>query len=139
MAVLSDRARAFLLRRRVGHLGTADRAGMPHVVPVCFALAESTLFTPIDEKPKRGRPLKRLLNIAENPAVTFLADRYFEDWSRLGWVMVTGRAELLEDGAEFEHSLTLLKDRYVQYASMKLSPVIAIRATNAQSWGDLDS
>ncbi len=59
------------------------------------------LSVAIDEKPKResGRPLKRVRNIVENPAVAVVVDRYDEDWMRLGWVMLRGRAEILSGGA----------------------------------------
>jgi PPOX class probable F420-dependent enzyme len=71
----------------------------PHVVPVCFALSRDALYITIDEKPKRGpaTALKRLRNIAENPAVAVITDRYDEDWARLGWVMLRGRAEILAE------------------------------------------
>ena len=138
MSVLSDRERAFLLRQRVGRLATASAAAVPHIVPVCFALEGDMLYSAIDEKPKRSRELRRLRNIAENPAVTFLADHYDEDWSRLGWLRLDGRAEILREGAEFESALRALRARYVQYATMKLSPLIALRITHVQSWGNLD-
>ena len=69
-------------------------AGRPHVVPVCFAVAGDTCWIAIDEKPKQApaRGLKRLRNIAANPHVALVADRWDEDWSRLGWVMLRGRA-----------------------------------------------
>ncbi|MBV9734415.1 MAG: pyridoxamine 5'-phosphate oxidase family protein, partial [Acidisphaera sp.] len=57
--------RRFLEAQRVGHLATADRLGVPHVVPVCYAIAAGTLYITIDEKPKRHARLKRLANIAE--------------------------------------------------------------------------
>ncbi|MSP95702.1 MAG: hypothetical protein EXR29_00465, partial [Betaproteobacteria bacterium] len=98
----SEGERRFLDHRRVGHLATADRHAIPHVVPVCFVIEESTLYITIDEKPKRqsGAALKRLRNIAENPAVAVVVDRYDEDWSLLGWVMLRGHAEVLTAGAE---------------------------------------
>src|SRR5476651_942408 len=63
--VLSDHERRFLLTRRVGHLATADSQAVPHVVPVCFTIAQGTLYITIDEKPKRvvGPALKRIRNI----------------------------------------------------------------------------
>ena len=99
--MLSEREREFLADRRVAYLATADQRAAPHVVPVCFAVAGGTLYITIDEKPKRmsGRALKRLRNIAENPAVAVVVDRYDEDWTRLGWVMLHGRAEILAAGA----------------------------------------
>src|SRR5205807_8108127 len=109
----------FLDSRRVGHLATADARGRPHVVPVCFAIADETLYITIDEKPKRaGRPLKRLRNIAENPAVAVTVDRYDADWTRPGWVMPRGRAEILTGGDEHAHAQALLRSRYPQLAAM---------------------
>ena len=69
--MLSDRERRFLAERCVAHLATADARAVPHVVPVCFALHDSTLYITIDAKPKRapGAALTRVQNIAENPAV----------------------------------------------------------------------
>ena len=136
-AVLEDGARAFLQQRRVAHLATADAAGIPNGGPVCFALAGDTVYMTIDRKPKSGRPLKRLRNIAENPNVTLTADHYDdEDWSRLRWVMVRGRAEILEDGAEHDEAQALLRAKYPQYRAMDLAPlpVIAIRIQRATSW-----
>ncbi len=129
--------RAFLEGRRVAHLATADAAGQPHVVPVCFALADDAVYIAIDRKPKSGRPLKRLRNIAENPQVMLTADRYDdEDWTRLRWVMLRGRAELLEGGAEHAEAQRLLRARYSQYRTMDLAPlpVIAIRIERVTGW-----
>lgn len=137
----TEAERRFLDRRRVAHLATADADGMPQVVPVCFALAGETIHIAIDRKPKRGpaRRLKRLRNIAANPRVSLVADHYEEDWSRLAWVMVQGRAEVLEAGAEHAAAQARLKARYPQLAAMDLAglPVIAIRIERTTSWGDL--
>jgi len=138
--MLTDRERRFVEGRRVGHLATADRAGMPHVVPVCFALDGASLYVTIDEKPKRrDRPLKRVRNILDNPAAAFVVDRYDEDWRRLGWVMLRGRAEILEQGVEHDRAQALVAGRYPQLRAMRLAdlPVIALRIARAASWGDL--
>jgi PPOX class probable F420-dependent enzyme len=138
--MIEDREHRFLLARRLGHLATADRSGAPHVVPVCYALGEAALYVTVDEKPKRqDRPLKRLRNIAENPRVALVVDRWDEDWRRLGWVMLRGRAEVLTKGPEHDRAQALLRARYPQYAGMDLAPlpVIALRVTRVTSWGDL--
>lgn len=132
--------RHFLTAHRLGHLATADRHGAPHVIPACYALDDPTLYITIDEKPKRtDRPLKRLRNIAENPRAAFTVDHYEEDWSRLGWVMVRGCAEILRAGSEHDHAQQLLRDRYPQYRTMNLAPlpVIALRIERVTSWGVL--
>jgi coenzyme F420-0:L-glutamate ligase / coenzyme F420-1:gamma-L-glutamate ligase len=141
--VLSPGQTAFLVRRRVARLATADAEGRPHAVPVCFAYAPGTLYVALDEKPKDVPPqrLKRVRNILENPSVTLVADRYEEDWSLLAFVMVRGRAGLLDPGSE-EHgsAVRLLRGKYHQYERMKIeeNPVISIRAEAAASWGALD-
>jgi PPOX class probable F420-dependent enzyme len=114
---------------------------MPHVVPVCFAISGSALYVAIDEKPKRNtnRPLKRLRNIAENPAVAFVVDRYHEDWTLLGWVMIRGRADILAAGTEHREAQAILRARYPQLETMQIAhlPVIAVRIERTTSWGNL--
>ena len=136
-AVLGEDERAFLDDQRVARLATADAAGVPHVVPVCFAIAGDSAFIAIDRKPKSGRPLKRLRNIVENPYVALCADHYDDDdWTTLRWVMVRGRAEILECGDEHDAAQALLRAKYPQYRAMDLAPlpVIAIRIERATSW-----
>jgi PPOX class probable F420-dependent enzyme len=138
--LLTEAQRRYLERSRVGRLATADRNGAPHVIPVCYAVSEDTLYITIDEKPKRRDiPLKRVRNIFENPNAAFVADRWDEDWSRLGWVMLRGAAEILHDGPEHDRAQALLRERYPQYRSMNLAelPVIALRIARATSWGNL--
>lgn len=140
MAVIGDRERTFLAARRVAHLATADPAGVPHVVPICFALLADTLYVTIDTKPKGNpRGLKRLRNLAANPHAAVVADRYDEDWSRLGWVMLHGQAVILERGEEYDAAQSALRERYRQYAAMPIEtlPVIALRIARVTSWGDL--
>jgi PPOX class probable F420-dependent enzyme len=108
------------MRRRVGsarvaRLATVDDRGRPHLVPICFALDEDTLYTAVDTKPKRSRRLKRLANVRVHPDVTVLVDQYEEEWTRLWWVRLRGRARVVEQGAELERALALLTEKYDQY------------------------
>jgi PPOX class probable F420-dependent enzyme len=140
--MLSEQQARFLAERRIGHLATADARAAPHLVPVCFVVSESAVYITIDQKPKGDvRALKRLRNIIENPVAAFVADRWDEDWTRLGWVMLRGPAEILPDGAEHDRAQVLLRARYPQYQKMALAdlPVIAIRITRVTSWGDLSN
>lgn len=140
---LSPEQTAFLVRQRVARLATADAAGKPHIVPVCFAYSGGTIYIALDEKPKEVPPsrLKRVRNILENPNIALVADRYAEDWSHLAFVMVRGRAGLLEPGAE-EHAgaVRLLRGKYHQYEEMRIedNPVISIRPEKVASWGALE-
>jgi PPOX class probable F420-dependent enzyme len=127
--MLSDGQRRFLAQQRIAHLATADKRAVPHVVPVCFAIHDRTLYITIDEKPKArsGTPLKRLRNIAENAAVAVVVDHYDEDWTRLG--------------TEHETAQALLRERYPQLRAMQLAglPVIAVRIERTTSWGKLSA
>ena len=140
--MLTDQQRRFLAGQRVARLATADAAGRPHVVPICYALRGNTVYFTIDEKPKKrpGARLKRLANLRQNLSAALVVDRYDEDWSRLGWVMVQGRAEVLEAGAEHDLAQASLRARYPQLASMRIEvlPVVAIRIDHVASWGRLD-
>ena len=138
--MLSEHQARFLASRRVGHLATADARATPHLIPVCFVVSEGALYITIDQKPKGDvRGLKRLRNIIENPLAAFVADRWDEDWTRLGWVMLRGPAEILAEGAEHDRAQALLRARYPQYREMELDglPVIALRIERVTSWGDL--
>ena len=140
--MLSDLELRFLTDRRVGHLATADLRAVPHVVPVCFVVSASTVYITVDEKQKTARaPLRRVKNLSENPAVAFVADRYDEDWSLLGWVMLRGEACILTSGAEHDEAQALLRCRYAQLGAMQIStlPVIAIRIERVTSWGNLSA
>lgn len=141
-ALLTPTQRGFLERGRVAHLATADRSAVPHLVPVCYALINESLFISVDEKPKRTDiPLKRLRNIQENPAVAVTVDHWDEDWTRLAWVMLRGRGEILHDGAEHDRAQETLRLRYPQYRTMNLAPlpVIAVRIERVLSWGKLEA
>jgi PPOX class probable F420-dependent enzyme len=139
--MLLNGERKFLSHHRIAHLATADKHAVPHVVPVCFAVLDRTLYITIDEKPKRrsGIALKPLKNIAENPAVAVVVDRYDEDWARLGWIMLRGQAEILTEGTEHQDAQALLRSRYPQLRAMQIEgyPVIAVRVERTTSWGDL--
>jgi len=132
---------AELLREsRVARLGTADRAGQPLVVPVCYVFDGRACFSAIDAKPKRvaGSELRRVRNIAENPRVSLVVDRYDEEWSRLCWVIVEGRADLLSDGPERAGAVDLLRNKYPQYRALGLdrdtATVIRISLERTMFW-----
>jgi PPOX class probable F420-dependent enzyme len=140
--MLTDQQRAFLAAQRVARLATADAAGRPHVVPVCYALIRDKVYFTIDEKPKKKpTALKRLANLRANPFAALVADRYDEDWSRLGWVMVQGAAQILPSGAEHDLAQAALRERYPQLAAMRIEalPVVAVRIEHAASWGRLET
>jgi len=131
---------AFLDAQRVAHLATADAAGHPHVVPVCFARIGTCLYTPIDAKPKRGDPwrLARLRNLQARPEAVLLLDHYEEDWTRLRWLMIRAATAILEEGPDRKAALEVLEQRYPPYAAMRLAslglPVIKLVPVRVTRW-----
>ncbi|MGH7764458.1 MAG: TIGR03668 family PPOX class F420-dependent oxidoreductase [Candidatus Dormibacteraceae bacterium] len=120
---------------RVGHLATTRPDGKPHLVPVCFVLDGGVMYFAVDAKPKRTADLRRLRNIAANPSVSVLVDHYEEDWARLWWVRVDGRARTVDDAIESERALNLLGDRYPQYLRARPpGPVVAITIERMSGW-----
>lgn len=116
---------------RVARLATVDPQGRPHVVPLCFALDGDTLYTAVDEKPKRTRALQRLRNIEANPNVEVLIDYYEDDWSRLWWVRLRGTARIVDDPRAVE----LLAAKYPQYADRPpAGQVIAVAIEERVEW-----
>ncbi len=128
--------RELLAECRVARLGTVAVDGRPHLVPVCYALVDETIVIAIDEKPKRGSNLARLRNIARDGRVSFLVDRYDDDWTQLAWLRVDGAALVVANGSERPDALAGLRMRYAQYAAMALEslPLIVISPTNINGW-----
>ena len=115
----------------VARLATVDENGRPHVVPICFVLEGDTLYTAVDEKPKRSRRLKRLANIEADPRVEVVIDHYEDDWSRLWWVRLRGVARIVED----PHAVELLAAKYPQYRAHPPSgPVVAVTIEERIEW-----
>jgi PPOX class probable F420-dependent enzyme len=118
-------------RAPVARLATVDPQGRPHVVPICFAIEGDTLYTAVDEKPKRTRDLQRLRNIEANPRVEVVIDHYEDDWSRLWWVRLRGTARIVDD----PRALVLLAAKYPQYRERPpAGPVIAVAIEERAEW-----
>ena len=135
---MSRKTAAFVASARVAHLATADAGGQPSVIPICFAFDGIEFFSAIDEKPKQTSPskLKRLRNIAENPRVSLIIDRYNENWRRLAYVLITGTARVIARGKKHRKAVRLLRNKYPQYRSMRLDqrPMIVITPIRSKSW-----
>jgi PPOX class probable F420-dependent enzyme len=140
-ALLDSRVRDFLFLARVARLATASREAMPHVVPVCFCFDGLRFYFAIDAKPKRqrGLNLKRMRNIAENPAVALVIDHFEEDWAHLAYVLVHGHASVVQDPQEYMLAMRRLRDKYAQYRAMALSPeqnpMVRIEPHRVHVWG----
>jgi len=136
---LTPDERAFLEQQRVAHLATADAHGAPHVVPIVYTVVDERLYFVVDDKPKRTRTgLKRLRNIAANPQVAVVVDRYDEDWRHLAYLLIRGRATLVESVEELTTVLAELRRRYAPYRTMALGvathPMVRIDIERTHWW-----
>ena len=141
VAELSPEVRAFIISSRIGRLATADHNGSPHVIPVCYVYDSGNIYTPLDSKTKRVAllQLKRVRNIAVNPRVALVIDRYSEDWSQLAYVLVQGVADLLEPGRELDAVETALREKYPQYSEIQKQrfSMLRIEIEKVARWGRL--
>jgi PPOX class probable F420-dependent enzyme len=133
-----------LRQARVARLATLDNKGGPHIVPVCFVYDGKAFYTAIDRKPKRVSPdrLVRLQNIRAVSSVALLIDEYDEDWTRLWYVLIRGKAELIPNSAHQERASTIrkLRAKYPQYSRGMLredAPIIRITPERTTCWGKI--
>ncbi|MET7402516.1 TIGR03668 family PPOX class F420-dependent oxidoreductase [Dactylosporangium sp. NPDC005572] len=133
MSLPEDAARRRFAAARVARLATASPDGRPHLVPIVFAVAGDVVYHGVDAKPKRHTTLRRLANLRANPQVSLLVDHYDDDWSRLWWVRVDGRAREVDPAAaEGAAALELLAARYPDFRLT--GALIAIDVTTWSGW-----
>ena len=107
---------AELEEARVARLGTVRADGTVGLVPCCFSVVDGWIGGAVDHKPKRHDRLQRLADIEAAARATVLVDHYDEDWSRLWWVRVQGRASVHEPHeAEAAAVVAALGRKYAQY------------------------
>ncbi len=132
---------------RVARLATVDLECKPHLVPVVFVYDNDHdfYFIPIDEKTKRSRPenLKRVKNIKENPNVALLIDEYNEDWTKLYFIMIQGKASIIggkkkldqNERSFLKKAHKSLRNKYPQYKKIGVGEhVIMIMPRKVIAW-----
>ena len=119
----------------VARLATVRPDGAPHLVPVVFALVDSTVFSAVDAKPKRSTRLQRLTNVRGEPCCALLVDHYEDDWSRLWWVLADGTAAVVDEPPATHPGLVALAERHVQYREQPPSgPLLVITIRQWSGW-----
>jgi PPOX class probable F420-dependent enzyme len=132
----------FIERARVARLATIDSEFKPHLVPVVFVFDGNHFFIPVDEKRKTAKPekLKRIRNIQDNPNVTLLIDEYSEDWTKLAFVMIQGKASVAtkeEGNIQVREAYKKLMTKYLQYQKVRVGGMcIIITPKKVASWSN---
>lgn len=143
MEIPADAIEAILAHWPVARLAMVGEGGRPALVPVVFARAAGSLWSPVDGKPKRSAQLARLRHVARNPRVALLLDHYDADWTRLWWLRVdaTARVRSAPDpdaDPELAEAALALREKYPQYASVALfrgePTLLALTPERTSSW-----
>lgn len=116
LSTLPPWATELLERSRVAHLALLDDADHPRVLPVTFGLAAGSLWSAVDDKPKRvsGPELARVRFLRQCPQAALCVDHYDDDWSRLAWVQVLGTVDVIEVAAG-RPGMDVLAAKYAPY------------------------
>ena len=119
----------------VAVLATIGPSGAPDLVPVVFAATgPRTLISPVDQKPKTTRRLRRLENVEADPRVSLLVQHWeADDWSRLWWVRAEGAGRVVEEVSP--DTMAALASRYPAYRSdPPQGPWIIVEVTRMVGW-----
>jgi PPOX class probable F420-dependent enzyme len=128
-----------LQQARVARLATLGVDGAVRLVPICFAVVDGWVVSAVDHKPKRTGQLRRLDDVRASGRATLLVDHYDDDWSRLTYALIVGRAEIVaRPGPAYADALIHLRARYPQYRSIDLTPernpVVRITPEQIHRW-----
>ena len=131
---LSKSALKLLALERVCRIATTSADGVPHLVPVCHAVAGNKIYI------GSGTRGAKVRNVKANPRVTVTVDLYSDYWGELKGVMVQGRAKVIERGPVFQRAKRKLYEKYPQYAKdAALSPsdsvILEITPVHVFAWG----
>ena len=99
----------------MARLGYVDEDDHPRVLPVTFAVAAGAVWSAIDEKPKRSPEPARLRHLRRRPEAALLVDVYDDDWTRLAWVQLLGRVDVVPVESAPE-AIEALAGKYAPYA-----------------------
>jgi PPOX class probable F420-dependent enzyme len=153
VSAIDGPTRAFLASVRRATLATIASSGRPRLVPICFVVLDGSgdgsvrLVSPIDDKPKAAadwRSLARVRDILARPATTLLVDRWSEDWTKLGWLRLECRADVVDPSSanaiERASAIGALRGKYAQYREHALEdrPLIRFTVERIVSWGALE-
>ena len=134
LETLPEWARELLATERVARLAYRDDADRPRVLPVTFAVAGDAVWSAIDDKPKRTAEPARLAYLRRRPEAALLVDVYDDDWTKLAWVQLLGRVDVLavESAPEAMAALAAKYEPYVRQAPP--GPLLRLAVKRTLHW-----
>jgi PPOX class probable F420-dependent enzyme len=127
-------ARELLAAERVARLAYVDEDDRPRVLPVTFAVARDAVWSAIDQKPKRSAEPARVRYLRRRPDAALLVDVYDDDWTRLAWVQLLCRAEIVPVESAPD-AMQALAGKYAQYAEQAPpGPLLHLSVDRARHW-----
>ena len=134
LETLPEWARELLASERVARLAYVDDDEHPRVLPVTFAVADDAVWSAIDEKPKRTPEPARVAYLRRRPEAALVVDHYDDDWSRLAWVQLLGRIDVIPTSGSPE-AMAALAAKYEQYAERTPpGPLLRLTVERALHW-----
>ena len=119
---------------RVARLAFLDDEGRPRVLPVTYAHADGAIWSAIDEKPKRPGEPARVRWLRRRPEAALLVDVYEDDWTRLAWVQLLGRVEVM-DLDEGQAGIEALVAKYAAYRERRPpGPLLRLEVERVLHW-----
>lgn len=126
--VVNPEELAFLSEHSLCRLATASEGGMPHVVPVVYAMDGEDVLIAMDYG------TKKLKNLRENLKAAVVVD---ETNPNRG-VLVQGECELFERGPEYLRLLQILFDKFVYFRNNPWgegeSPILRLHPAKVVMW-----
>jgi len=138
---LNQKTLTLIKGAKVARLATVDQKSYPYVVPVVFVFHENSFFIPLDYKTKTVNPknLKRVKNIQKNPNVALLIDKYQNNWKKLFFLMIHGKATVIDEKNRtlMDKIHKLLISKYPQYKKIGIgNSCIKINPTKVTFWNN---
>ena len=131
----------YLLSHYYVRLATLKPDGNPVVHTVGYASEGATLYIMTD------RPSRKARNIMQNPNVAYAVDENYEDFSHIRGIQMEGKATVIQEKADIEKAMAMLKKKFKQYSDLpqnrdiviiKLEPAAGYYLDNSVRFGHRD-
>ena len=124
----------YLSEHTIGHLGTIDEGGFPHVVPMWYVLLQGHIHF------STRIPRKKIGNLRKNPLISFTVDSG-EKFDEYRGALIQGKANIVEDpevigryNIAFAHRHLGSEDHPYVNLLNKRKRVVSVIPTEVSTW-----